>query len=270
MELPEPPAPPRRILGMSLKQVALLAAMLMANLIIVCGGIALLGWLSSDTSTASLAFSLATVTPTPTETPLPTPVPSPTLTPRPPATPIPGWEPFRGGGVSIMLPQSYDGGDATTDPQALFQAFVAAGADPEKNANLQQELAENHIAIFAYDTTPDDSYFFTVLEIFSDPVEADLPLSQYVNAVVRNLELSQRVVGIQNVMLDRYPAVRLLAEYKVTLPDGVNVYRESAIYLVKEGSQVWVIRFYADRDRFKEHLPVFDLSAATFAIEISR
>lgn len=255
----------RRIFGMTSGQIVILGVMVLV--ILVSWGYLALTLLNPSqaesnsglpTSAQAALAAQATFQKLPTLTPAPIPT----------STPIPDWKSLAGGGVEIWLPQSYAGGDVTQNPQDIFDRMIAAGGNPEFNEEFKQALLAQEYLLFAFDTTVDESYFFTTLVLWSEPSEGK-PLDSVIDALVLDLETSfgYRVVGRGDISLDNFQAERLIMERRVDIVGtGKRVYRSTVVYIFAQGETIWTVRFLTDRDQVDARLADFDISASTIRL----
>lgn len=275
----------RRVMGMALWQVLLLAGLGLGNLCVVCYGISAISTIIVEQAALPTAAagitSVAQVTNTPsadatvgadaTETPL---VAEATVTPTsgPTPTPIPGWERFVGNGVELWVPESFMGGDPALDMDVIVQQVRAFGADYAEAADkLEQELttaSENNTlpVLMVLDTNISGTVALTGVEIYKEAVDPDveLPLDTVMTNFTKAMDPSWKLVERQLVQLDRYPAGLLIFEYKLSVEGGA-VWRRIAFYVLRADNTLWVVQYYADRENFRDFRPIMEQSIETFA-----
>ena len=261
-----------RYFGMTVVQVGILAGLAALTGIVLCVGAALIIF---DRPAAALPEVVIASPTSPSSQPRPTATPQPTLAPAPTETPeftpteIPGWKKFAGSGVELWLPENYAGGDPATDLEAIVGEIRALGADFEEiAAEVEQQLPEAKVSIFAFDKNVGDALTLTTVQITSEPLDSDVALTmdEYLDAVIQNLPSDYRVVERRIEQLDRYEAGRLTVDYKITDED-VSVFRKRLIYAIRAGDAMWVVQFLTERDDFKAHQPAFELSIQTFVVQ---
>jgi hypothetical protein len=260
---------------MTVAQIGILAGLAVLICIVFSGGAVVILLDAAASSAQGGAVGVSTLAPTlpsaslPTHTLQPTLTPEPTATPGVTQTPIPGWVKFEGGGVELWLPENYRGGNPATDLNAIAREIRALGPDfAGIAAEVEQQLPEAGVSIFAFDRNVGDALTLTTVQIVGEPLDSDvdLTLDEYLNAAVRNLSSDQRVVERRVEKLDRYEAGRLVVDYKITEGD-VSVFRKRLIYAIRAGDAMWVVQYLTERDDFKAHLPTFESSIQTFAVQ---
>jgi hypothetical protein len=192
-----------------------------------------------------------TATPWPTETPEPSATPEPTATPEPAGTPPAGWEKFEGGGVTLWLPESYEGGDAS--------AVRALGAGFEQIADaMEQNPAPS--AIWVGDSQNFGSGVMTSAAVMvatglpSDTVEGAL------DTLVGGLPAGYELVEREIVTLAGHQAGHVVIDsetYGVPIRTMLTVFGES--------DSEWLLTFTTAAEEFAQRRPAFEQSAPLFA-----
>lgn len=265
-----PPPPKRRIFGMTTTQVAILAALAVGNLLVIIVGAIVVLNLSSSNGGEMAAAELPTLyvmPPTATPGPTATTTLTPTPTPWPTVTPIAGWKAIQGQGVTLWLPEEYQGGDPTTDMSTLMQNYIAAGAEEAGAAQDMQLLTDNKASLFAFAAPQvDTALFMRVAIVYSEEVSEQTTLDSYLSNVENLLGPEFRLVGREEIALNELAAMRLSMERRVENAAGEASYKEFAFYFFKLGEKMWRLEYSCDRDLFAQNLPVFDQSARSFRV----
>jgi len=263
----------RRYFGMTVVQVGILAGLAVLVGSVLCVGLVLI--LADRAASAAprevviASPALATPPPMPTSAPRPTLTPEPTATPGVTSTPVPGWKRFEGSGAELWLPENYKGGNPATGLETIVAEIRALGPDFDEIANeVEQNLSDSHVAIFAFDANVGDALTLTTVQVISESLDSDVEITMdaYLDAVIKNLPADYRVVERKIEILDRYQAGRLSVDYKIT-DQQVSVFRKRLIYAIRVDDAMWVVQYLTERDDFKDALPIFELSIQTFVVQ---
>jgi hypothetical protein len=198
---------------------------------------------------------------TPSLTPSPTMIPSqtrtPTITPTPTETPIPGWSTISGDGVSLWLPDSWQGGNPHDDLDRLL-----AGAAPEVR-QYAAVLEENRSSInfWAYDTASSGSFHLTNVNIGQEEVDEAVTVDLYMDAIDRNLPESFTVTGRQLMDILESQGGRIFIDVNV---NGLVI--KEVMYIFKVGNLMWLVTFAAESDVFDAQLPIIEMSMQTLEV----
>jgi hypothetical protein len=198
---------------------------------------------------------------TPSLTPSPTTIPSqtltPTITPTPTETPIPGWSTISGDGVSLWLPDSWQGGNPQDDLDWLL-----ADAAPEVR-QYAAVLEENRSAInlWAYDTASSGSFHLTNVNIGQEAVDEAVTVDLYMDAIDRNLPESFTVTGRQLMNILESQGGRIFIDVNM---NGLVI--KEVMYIFKVGDLMWLVTFAAESDVFDAQLPIIEMSMQTLEI----
>ncbi|HET7087479.1 MAG TPA: hypothetical protein VFL17_02400 [Anaerolineae bacterium] len=188
--------------------------------------------------------------------------PQPTATSQPTATLIPGWEKFEGGGAELWLPESYEGGDLSSDLDFIVENLRNLGG-PEFE-QIAQLIEENPSAfvLYVFDSKIGDSGFLTGVNVTKERVLSSVTLDTYIDMAVKQFPSEFHFVERAVVSLDRYEARRLVVELTLA---GTRV--KEVLYVVKEDNTIWSVTFATGADEFDQRLPTFEQSVRTFAVQ---
>lgn len=187
--------------------------------------------------------------------------PSPTATIRPTSTPIPGWEKFKGAGIELWLPESFEGGDLSQDLEVIVGKLRTLGSDFEQTAKTIEQNP-SAFAIWAFDSKASDSGFLTNVNIIKEKVLSAVTIDTYMDAVAKKLPPSFKIVDRKKVKLEHYEAMQVVIELE--LP---NVQAKELIYVIKHSNVMWVITYATGKSEYEQQLPVFEQSANTFNVQ---
>jgi hypothetical protein len=185
--------------------------------------------------------------------------PAPTATLQPTPTPIPGWVEFSAPGVSLWLPESFQGGDLANDLDVITQQLKTRGAEYETIVKMIEQN-QSAFTIWAFDTNTGPSGALTNANVVKEQVVSAVTLDSYADAVQSQLPSDFTITERQPVKLDNYDALRLTLE--MSEPSIKEI-----IYLVKPGNTMWVVTYATGADEFAERLPTFEQSANTLRVE---
>jgi hypothetical protein len=227
---------PRKILGMTNKQLIILACLGLVALVIMCIAVKMiLGNLMSSAIPElqpTLGVQANTALPTRTPFPSPTPIlPTPTFTATTYESLIPeGWKQLTYEKVELWVPADFENNSPS---EALMDVTskTPAKSGYTVNINLTNEVV----------TVSD-------LDAYVQEGLAQLPRE------VTYLERKKFAIG-------SYEAMRLKVEIIV-----MNLPIEEAMYMIKDGDTVWLISCSTHLEDFREWLPIFDQVARTFRI----
>lgn len=177
--------------------------------------------------------------------------------------PIPGWEKFEGGGVELWLPESWVGGDPSEDMdmEMIVEGLRSLGPDFEEYA---QSIEENPwmFVLFVFDYEVGESGGPTNVNVVKEKVPSTMTIDEYLDLASEQLPAPSQVIERGAVTLADREAGRLVIQAEIS---GVAV--KQLMYIVKEGTTMWLITFATFAEEFAQRLPVFEQSALTFAIQ---
>ncbi len=185
-----------------------------------------------------------------------------TATPSESATPLPGWKQFSGREVTIWLPESFTGGDPSTDLEQFITDLRAMGGHFAQSADSLAEDPSNFL-LWVFDTAVGATGSMTNMTVVRDEIPAEATIEEFLDAVLEALPAEYQVAESRTVALARYPdAAKIIFE---TSLEGIEL--KEVTYLVKHGSSIYVITFATGADEFDQRAPVFDQSANTLILQ---
>jgi len=206
-----------------------------------------------------VAFFVLTPTAAPAATS--TPVPTPTTVPT-----IEGFKLFRGSGMSLMLPDSFTGGNTTTDMDLLIENLKKLGP---QYAEMVPEIERSRDAIkfLAYDLTNvvknngfTNSVLVTQEELFSGmTIEIYMKNTQdQLLETCNNCTFSrQMTLPINGYSGGRFDSTDSL----------FNVQINQIYYIIKIKNTFWGVVFTAEGSNYETYEPLFEKSIQTFTIQ---
>jgi hypothetical protein len=183
-------------------------------------------------------------------------------------TPVPGsvnfdeWETLNGDRVSIALPARFEGGE-------FSEAFIDAAveADPSVAEVLQSYrsmLALVDFALFAYDSEFQTEQFATNLNITRTPLEdlGGVDINTAFDAVASQLPPGLTLIRRDLVTIQGQTALRLDVENTMM---GIVPLRQLG-YVLMADNVIYTLTYTAPNAEYGVWLPIFEISARTFAI----
>jgi hypothetical protein len=177
---------------------------------------------------------------------------------------VDGWKMFKGGGAELWLPASYEGGDLTKDLDVVVERVRSLGPDYEAIAHAM-ERNRSAFAIWAFDSQIGESGGLTSVTVVTERVPSSVTLESYLGLVSKKLTKDFRVVEQGMVPLDRYQAGRVVLEAQL---QGTHV--RQIMYIVKNGSTIWVVNLATGADEFDVRSPAFESSVRRIRVHESK
>lgn len=198
----------------------------------------------------------------PTNVGLAAPAPAPTEAQKPAqantAEPAPGWEKFEGGGVSVNLPEAFEGGSLETF-DTVVSTLRSLGPSYE---SLAQTIEANQQAfvLFAYDPkitgAGGPTNVVVAKEAAPEAVSLDTYLQSTVSAVSRLLPDS--AISSSILSLNGQRVGRIVADHSLNgnqIKQVTYIFRDSGIFIVAA--------YTTSLEEFDARLPAFEQSAST-------
>lgn len=243
---------------------------IVVGLLAACGPTATTA-IPTDTSIPPTSTPVPTDTLAPTATRRPTSTLRPTATTRPTNTPQPtvsaptGFKPITGGGVTLWLPDSFEGGSMTgKDREVILKSLTNLGGEFARLGKQFESMADNMLFL-AFNSEVNEQGGVTTVNVVEIPIFSSMKPVTLAKMLVE--QLPQQIKGItvgevEAVDLPNYPAARFTAQMNL---NSLSV--KEAIYVVKAGDATYLVTFATLMSEFEELLPVFEQSIQTFTIE---
>lgn len=181
---------------------------------------------------------------------------------QPTMTPIPGWEKFEGDDVELWLPESFDGGDLSSDLDVIVENLRRLGSDFEDMAEMIEQNPSAFV-LWAFDSKVGYSGFLTNVNITKERSLSAVSIETYLDAVINQLPSQFHIVERATFSLETYEAARIIVEFSIS-----GVRGKEALYLIKDGKTMWGITFATGADEFSQRLPIFEQSILTFRTDV--
>jgi hypothetical protein len=276
------PGAPRRILGMKVWQVLLLAGIAVMDCVVLVVGLAIvLGGKPSASPEQASASSppvpagltvAPTLTPSPSETPLTMVFQFPTYTPygTPPDTPtftptytqlMTGWARFYTPLVEMWMPSSYAAGNPHIEANAIIASLKDKGAEFDwENLETRMDDAGDTIVFWGVDSRRGIPGVVTEVLVSYDFPNPGEPLADYANRFIGRVSDTFVVIEQRHVPHPLYELERLIMETKDV--QGIPV--RYALYAAREKNIVWDILCATASDEMNDRLIEFDLMVQSF------
>lgn len=194
-----------------------------------------------------------------TTTPKPTTSPQ-AASPASPASPVVSWKTINGNGVQLSLPPSYEGGNPSTDLDAIAKSLTAI--DPKYAQGIASLKANpSAVALLAFDKQSAKSGFMTNVNVTTEKVPDGTTVQQYLDAAANQLVGSYQLVDKKVVSIGKYQAGRIVAEGSA---GGTPI--KQLFYLIQNGNNFWLVTYSTAKSEFDKRLPDFEKSISTFML----
>lgn len=195
-----------------------------------------------------------------TTTSQPTTSPQTVTKPEPTASPIAGWKKIAGDGVTLSLPESYEGGNPSQDIDAIAKKLKAISPEYGKRIESLKEQPSN-IALLAFDPQSAKSGFLTNVNITTEKLPPGTTVEQTVENIGKQFATSYLVVDQKIVSLDKYQAGRIVAE-----ATAAEKPIKQLSYVIQKDNRVWLVTYATSASEFEQRLPGFEKSVRTFTL----
>jgi hypothetical protein len=192
--------------------------------------------------------------------PQPTKSPQAITTPKPTTAPIAGWKKIAGNGVTLSLPDNYDGGNPSQDIDAISQKLKTISPEYGKRIEALKQHPSN-IALLAFDPQSAKSGFLTNVNITTEQLPQGTTVEQTVDNIGKQFATNYVVLDQKIVLLDQDQAGRIVAEATAS---GKAIKQLS--YVIQKDNRVWLVTYATSASEFEQRLPGFEKSVRTFTL----
>lgn len=228
----------------------------------------------TETSLPLTSTAVPTATPIPSATRRPTTTPRPTGTARPTVTKRPtktlrptiaaprGFKAREGGGITLWLPESYEGGSMTDKDRELMLKNLRSLGDEFANVTKQFEAMSDKILFFAFDSAVIEQGGVTTVNVLEVPIYSGMKPMTLAKLLVEQLPKQFKGVKlgqVEAVELPYYTAARFTAQLNL-----YNLDVEEVMYVIRADDATYAVTFATLAPDFKKLLPVFEQSIQTF------
>ncbi len=180
---------------------------------------------------------------------------------QPPSTAIPGWTKFEGRDIELWLPDSYVGGNISEDSEVIVANLRQLGPDFEQTAQLIEQNPDMFV-ILAVDSEVGPSGFLTNVNVTTEKVLSAISIDTYLDAAEKQFPPQFQIVERDKVSVGEYEAGRLVVEFDLS-----GIFGKELLYVIKDGTTMWIITYATAMEEYKDRLPEFEQSANTFQVK---
>ena len=187
--------------------------------------------------------------------------PEATQTSPPIESPQAGWKNIVGGGIILSLPQSYEGGNPSTEIDEIEEKLI--GINPSYAQRIQK-IKQNPtaIALVAFDSHSDSPRLLSNVNVTAQKVDEGVTVEQYLDRTANQLSSIYEIEVQEVLSIDQYQAGRIVA----ALEAGETPFKQ-LIYTVKNNDTFWVVIYTTTTDAFNQQLPNFEKSIQSFRLQ---
>jgi hypothetical protein len=169
------------------------------------------------------------------------------------------WKTFEGGGVSIALPDNYEGG-ATEEINELMDSMKSLGPEYEQMAEIIQQNPELFV-LWAFDPEIGASEFATNVNVIAEVIPEGMDLESYLNAATSMMPEDSTIIDSETVQLENYEAGRIDVE-----TDVMGQTARQIAYVIIEKGKAYVVSYSTDKQDFGDREREFEESIETFRV----
>lgn len=198
--------------------------------------------------------------------PVEAPTASPTEAPTNPPAKAPevevaaGYKLFSAPGIQVQYPETYEGGDLSTNLPSISAKLRALSPEYEPMA-AAIEQNPGMFRLWAFDSVVGSEGFLTNANVTTETIPAAMSIATYLDAAKGQLPSSFVVTESEVVELNGYETGRLVMEVSME-----GRLAKELLYAIKDGPTVYVLAYATGASEFAERLESFEFSARTFTI----
>ncbi len=187
--------------------------------------------------------------------------PEATQTSPPIESPQAGWKNIVGEGIILSLPQSYEGGNPSTEIDEIEEKLT--GINPSYAQRIQT-IKQNPtaIALVAFDSQSDSPRLLSNVNVTPQKVDEGVTVEQYLDRTASQLSSIYEIEAKEVLSIDQYQAGRIVA----TVEAGETPFKQ-LIYTVKNNDTFWVVIYSTTADAFNKQLPNFEKSIQSLRLQ---
>lgn len=170
------------------------------------------------------------------------------------ATPEEGWKMLQGEGISISLPEQYEGGSPRTDLGKIEERLQEVA--PEYVDRLQS-LKENpnSLALVAFDFKGDTPESFTHVNAASEQAPPDVSIDAYLDTVSQTLAQLYTIEEQQVISVGDYEAGKIIGEIEA---NGTKM--KQLFYMIQKEETFWIVTYATPSEEFEQRQGEFEQS----------
>ncbi|MEM8640997.1 MAG: hypothetical protein AAGG51_19620 [Cyanobacteria bacterium P01_G01_bin.54] len=170
---------------------------------------------------------------------------------------VKAWKMIDGNGVSLAVPEFYDGGNPSAEYEALVTKLKAI--DPKYAERLEAIAATPEVsALLAFDVQDQESEFLTSVNIAHEAIEPEITLEDYVQTASQQLSQAYEIQSQSVIPVGRHQAGQIVG----AIQNG-NVRFKQLFYLIPYNGKMWIITYSTGAEAFERRLNEFTQSIQT-------
>ncbi|NBD16977.1 MAG: hypothetical protein GVY04_12795 [Cyanobacteria bacterium] len=172
------------------------------------------------------------------------------------------WQTIQGEGMSLSLPESYQGGNPVRDLNEIETAFTRLDEGYSKRLQpIKQNLEQTaFIAVDARSLTPDA---LTNVNVVQHPLPQETSLEDYLGQVAQQLRPTHQIEEETIITQNQSSLGRIVA--KVTTEKGVSM--KQLFYIQPQGETIWIATYTTPTSEFQGRLANFEQSITSLKVE---
>ncbi|NEO85154.1 MAG: hypothetical protein F6J87_13030 [Spirulina sp. SIO3F2] len=170
------------------------------------------------------------------------------------------WKTINGNGVRLDVPGAYEGGNPSTEYDALVTKLQAI--DP-KYAQRLEAIADNPevSALLAFDMQDRDSDFLTSVNIATEAIAANVTLEDYVQTASRQLAKAYDIQSQSVIPVGSYRAGQIVG----TIENNNTLFKQ-LFYMIPHQGRMWIVTYSTGAEAFETRLNEFTQSIQTIQL----
>lgn len=185
----------------------------------------------------------------------------PSVTKKSLERPEEGWKKIEGAGMSLIMPDSFDGGIPSEDMKLIVDKIREISPNFE-NIAAMIEQNPTMFKLMAFDSEVGDAGFLTNINVVQEIIPAVLTLDDYLAAMRKQLPPEFKVIKEERMEINSYPTAHLIVEL-----DMAGTLVKEAIYIVKTDDIVWVMTCATSMAEFDGRAATFERIANSFSLD---
>ena len=176
-------------------------------------------------------------------------------------SPQAGWKNIVGEGIILSLPQSYEGGNPSTEIDEIEEKLT--GINPSYAQRIQAiQQNPTAIALVAFDSQSNSPRLLTNVNVTAQKVDEGVTVEQYLDRTASQLSSIYEIEAQEVLSIDQYQAGRIVAAL-----EAEETPFKQLIYTVKNNDTFWVVIYTTTADAFNQQLPNFEKSIQSFRLQ---
>ncbi|WP_017304064.1 hypothetical protein [Spirulina subsalsa] len=175
-----------------------------------------------------------------------------------------GWQVIQGNGVALALPNSYYGGNPSTDLERIEEQLGEVIPDSAQRVNIIRQ-SPIPFALVAFHSQVDSQGTLASVNITSAPIPPNTEISTYLDATAELLSQRFEVLQREIVRVNNISSGRIVTQASITTQDNEKQELQQLLYLIPGRDRVYIVVFSSSVVSFPQQLPVFEQSIETLA-----